>query len=146
MGHPTEIVMTPAMVKYLYEGAVRADRDRDKRRDPGKHKEPQKLAEDLLAAFFSKLAMAKPSVPKPRLMSDGAAASNAVMKFTSPPGSPGTMATSRMGAPKPPGVKSVKEPDSVVNLRVRLQDAMRKGTPAVKSPGLGGPGPMNVGT
>lgn len=138
MGHPAEVVMTPTMVKYLFEGARRAD---------AKVKETPKSAEDLLAGFFAKLAMSGPklpSVPTPRLMSEGAA--RKVMEFKPPPGMPGTMATSRMGAPKAPGLKTVKAPDAVVNTRVRPQDAIRKNTAAVKSPGLGGPGPMNVGS
>ena len=98
MGSPVEVVMTPAMVKHLYEAARRAD-------TASKKREESKTAEELLIPFFTKLALAGPklpSVPTPRLMSEGAARS--VMQFKSQAGMPGTMATSRMGAPKAPEI------------------------------------------
>jgi hypothetical protein len=138
--------MTPAMVKHIYEASRRADAANKKREELEELEEP-KTAEEILIPFFTKLALAGPklpSVPTPRLMSAGAA--RKVMEFKPTPGMPGTTPVSSMGAPKAPGLRSVKPADPVVNPNVRPQNAIRNKTPAAKPAGLSGPGPMSVGS
>lgn len=132
-----EQIMTPTTVKYLYESGKRVT-DRHKKK---KHHH-FKSAEDALAAFFAKLAFSAGGL-KPRISVPGA--SQSVGKFTSKPGMPGTMATSRIAKPSAPGVKTVKPVDSVVDPGVSAKNAIRKNTPATKPQGLSGEGPMNTG-
>jgi len=122
--------MTPTTVKYLYESGKRVNARHKKR----KHK----IAEDILAPFFAKIAM---SLKMP------ASPSQSVGKFVSQKGVPGTMPAPRVGKPtlQAPGVKSVKPVDGVINPDISPKNALRKNTPATQPQGLSGVGPMNTG-
>lgn len=131
MGHPAvEVVMTPTMVKHLYEAARRADIANQKK---------TKTAEELLVPFFTKLAL---GMPKPGMGSISSAVSKATGEFKPP-----SFNLSTVSNPKAPGIRTVKPATSVIDpFGVRPQNAIRKMTPAAVPKGVTGPGPMNVGS